>query len=109
MAERVLAQRPPPQFSEHLEPSQPQVETLQSTGQAKVLQVVVEERAGQAEPPCCWATVTMRVLVLWPVPQDLEHGPHGAKAVCVQSVGHGWSPHTRSCVRSGQATPPKAG
>ena len=107
MAERVLAQRPPPQFSEHLVPSQPQGETLQSMGQPKVLQVVVETRVGQPRPPKAAAVRTERVLVLVPVPQDLVQEPYLVQAETLQSTGQAWRLQVRSC-SEGHSSPPWA-
>jgi hypothetical protein len=68
--ERVLVWEPVPQDLVHA-PYLDQPETLQSMGQAYVLQVVVELKPGQPTPPRVAAVRSERVLVLEPVPQDL--------------------------------------
>jgi hypothetical protein len=63
-----------------------QLETLQSTGQAKVLQALELPRAGQATPPC-WAEVsTERLRDLVPVAQDLEQPPKADQLDTFQSI-----------------------
>jgi hypothetical protein len=41
-----------------------QLESLQSMGQANLLQVVMAERVGQSLPPYFWSTLTVRVRVV---------------------------------------------
>jgi len=49
-----------------------QEDTLQSMGQAKVLQATAMLKAGQTAPPCTGVLIVERVLVFWPVPQVAE-------------------------------------
>jgi hypothetical protein len=51
------------------------METLQSMGHAKVLQVVVAVKVAHEAPPWAGAVMMERVLVLEPVPQDLVQAP----------------------------------
>merc|ERR1719446_1315374 len=63
---------PPPHFSEQLDhPDQP--ESLQSMGQAKVLQVCTCLLMGQVLPPWAFQATTERVRDLVPVAQVAEH------------------------------------
>ena len=63
------------------------METLQSTGQAKVLQVVVWRSDGQEAPPCWTALMTDLVRYLVPVPQVLEQAPKADQPESLQSMG----------------------
>ena len=93
---RVLPWTPPPHFSEQVEkPDQP--ERVQSTGQAKVLQLAVDTVLPQALPPYLAGVVVLRVRVLEPVPQDLEQAPKVDQAPWTQSMGQGWALHVRDC------------
>jgi len=71
--ERVFLLNPPLHFSEQPKKAD-QPDTLQSMGQRLVLQGLALESAGHATPPFLTSVITERVLVLEPVPQDLEHG-----------------------------------
>ena len=64
------------------------METLQSMGQAKVLQVVVWRSDGQAAPPCWTALMTDLVRYLVPVPQVLEQAENLDQPESLQSMGH---------------------
>ena len=65
-----------------------QLETLQSTGQPKVLQDLVFLRATQATPPN-WAAVRVeRERDLRPEAQDLEQEPKADQEETLQSMGH---------------------
>merc|ERR1719161_2257754 len=64
-----------------------QADTLQSTGQAKVLQALELPRAGQATPPCWAAVSTDRLRDLVPVAQDLEQPPKADQLETLQSIG----------------------
>jgi hypothetical protein len=69
MTERVRNFVPVPQVAVHaLYADQP--DCLQSTAQAKVLQVVEEVKVGQPRPPRLVEVTMERVLVFMPVPQD---------------------------------------
>ena len=72
--ERVRFCTPPPHFSEHAAYLD-QPDTLQSTGQEKLLQVELALSVGQAVPPCATFVTIERVLVFEPVPHDLVHAP----------------------------------
>merc|ERR1719502_2192101 len=104
MTERVFMRRPPPHFSEQW-PYQEKGETLQLTGQPKVLQALVTRRPGQALPPWAVGTVTMRVLVLRPELQDLVQVENGVQAETTQSTGQGWRLQERS-ISEGHSSPP---
>ena len=104
MTERVFWWRPPPHFSEQW-PYQEKGETLQLTGQPKVLQDLVTRRPGQALPPWAVGTVTMRVLVLRPELQDLVQVEKGVQAETTQSTGQLCLLQRRLAV-PGQSSPP---
>jgi hypothetical protein len=82
-----------------------QPETLQSMGQAYVLQVVVELKPGQPTPPLAVAVTTERVLVLEPVPQDLVQASYLDQPETLQSMGQACMLHTRDSL-VGHASPP---
>ena len=84
------------------------MKTLQSTGQAKVLQVVVWRSDGQAAPPCWTALMTDLVRNLVPVPQVLEQAPKADQPESLQSMGQAKVLQLGCSRRWGQATPPKA-
>jgi hypothetical protein len=63
MTERVLELTPPPHFSVQVE-ERPQWETLQSTGQPKVLHLALAVSLGQATPPWALLTTIERLLIL---------------------------------------------
>jgi hypothetical protein len=83
-----------------------QLETLQSTGQAKVLQALELPRAGQATPPCWAAVSTERLRDLAPVAQDLEQLPKADHSETLQSMGQAKVLQVWSCLVMGQETPP---
>ena len=102
--ERYLV--PVAQVLEQAEKADQQPESLQSMGQAKGMQVVVETRVGQPRPPKAVAAVrTERVLVLDPVPHDLVQAPYLVQAETLQSTGQAWQLQTRSC-SEGHSSPP---
>ena len=72
MMERVRNLVPLPQVAEQAV-KEVQPVTLQSMGQAKVLQVREFDRVGQVRPPCLTSVTMERALVLPPVPQVLVH------------------------------------
>jgi hypothetical protein len=85
-----------------------QLESLQSMGQANLLQVVVEERVGQSLPPYFWSVETTRVLIFMPlVPQVAEQEAYPVHAVTTQSMGQGCLLQTRS-ISVGHSSPPWA-
>jgi hypothetical protein len=84
--ERVLYLEPVPQVLEQ-EEYLVHMETLQSTGQAKVLQVVVWRSDGQSAPPCWTALMTDLVRNLVPEPQDLEQAENLDQPESLQSMG----------------------
>jgi hypothetical protein len=105
--ERVRVVMPPPHNSEQVAHSL-QLESLQSIGQAKVLQDLALDNIGQATPP--WAAVVKseRERFLVPVPQVAEHEVKADQAVTLQSMGHPKILQARVLERTGQATPPAA-
>ena len=74
MMERVRYLVPVAQVLVHAD-QEVQPDCLQSMGQPKVLQVVVEVSPTQPRPPKAAGVRTERVLVLEPVPQDLVQAP----------------------------------
>jgi len=78
---------------------------LQSTGQAKVLQLLDQLKEEQALPPLAVAVTMERTLVLEPVPQDLVQVPNLDHPDTTQSTGQAWVLQTRSS-NEGQASPP---
>jgi hypothetical protein len=86
MMERNLRLEPEPQVFVHASYFD-QPETLQSVGQAKVLQSALTERVRHTTPP--WATSVMmeRDLVLVPNPQVLVHDPYPDHPETTQLTG----------------------
>jgi hypothetical protein len=83
-----------------------QVETLQSTGQPKVLQVLMVLVAGQAIPPWrAWLTME-RLRFLVPEPQVAEHAVKAVQRVYLQSMGQPKVLQLRELDKVGQRTPP---
>ena len=78
---------PPPQSFEQLVFSQ--LLTSQSTGQSSSLHPTFRETVlGHVSPPFCAATSTVRVSVIWPPPQVVEHPALASHADILQSTGH---------------------
>lgn len=84
-------------------------EATQGTAQGAVLHVFVDERPGQAIPPCAASRATARVLVCTPPPQLTVHPDHALQVVTMQSTAHGAMPHALVSIRKGQLVPPLAG
>ena len=87
MTERVLEWTPPPHFSvQWFQSDQP--EMVQSTGQAKVLQVGVWRSGRRATAPPCWtALMTDLERYLVPVVQVLEQAEQADQPESLQSMG----------------------
>ena len=76
ITDRLFVLDPVPQVFVHA-PYGDQLDTLQSFGQAKVLQPEGKESwAEQIKPPCEAMLTTERVLVLDPVPHDFVQAPY---------------------------------
>jgi hypothetical protein len=107
MTERVLELTPPPHFSVQVERPD-QLVTLQSMGQAKVLQSRVLPRVGQATPPWAGWLITERDLDLRPVPQVLVQDRKGVHLETLQSMGQAWRLQVRVWRSEVQEAPPWA-
>jgi hypothetical protein len=69
-------------------PKPDHLERTQLTGQPKVLQEADLLSSGHTTPPCCTSTITERVVVLEPVPQDLVQTPQVFQPETAQFTGH---------------------
>ena len=107
MMERVLVLEPVPQDLVQA-PYLDQEETLQSTGQAKVLQVVVWRSDGQEAPPCWTALMTDLVRYLVPTEQDLVQAVKADQPESLQSMGQAKVLQVGCSRRCTQPRPPKA-
>jgi len=65
-----------------------QPESLQSTGQPKVLQEEKAQLPEQALPPLAWPWITDLERFLVPEPQVAEHEDHADHSESLQSTGH---------------------
>ena len=83
-----------------------QVDTLQSTGQWKVLQVLIEDMAGHAIPPCMGKLIMERERFLVPEPQVAEQAPKAVQKEYLQSIGQAKEWQFSELEREGQVTPP---
>jgi hypothetical protein len=79
---------------------------LQSTGQAKVLQLLDQLKEEQALPPLAVAVTMERTLVLEPVPQDLVQVPNLDHPDTTQSTGQAWVLQVWTSDNTGQSLPP---
>ena len=59
----------------------------------------------QGAPPCCAATVTVRVCCRWPPPQVALHASELAQLLTAQSTGHGSEAHGCVSKSGGQVAP----
>jgi hypothetical protein len=84
-----------------------QAETLQSMGQAKVLQVLMELKMGQARPRKAAATTVERVRFLVPVAQVAEQAVKADQRETLQSTGQPKVLQVLCSFCMGQATPLK--
>jgi hypothetical protein len=80
--------------------------TLQSMGQAKVLQVFTEVNTGQDAPPSAAAFTTERERFLVPVAQVAEQAPKAVHAETLQSMGQAKVLQDLMPPITGQPTPP---
>ena len=103
--ERLRVCTPPPQFSEQV-PQAVQPETLQSTGQAKALQVLYSLSIGQVAPPCTAVVRMERLRRLVPVPHVAVHAVKAVQADTRQSIGHAKVLQVFMNLVTGQVTPP---
>ena len=103
--ERLRVWTPPPQFSEQV-PQAVQPETLQSMGQAKVLQVLYSLSMGQVTPPWMAELRTERLRFLVPVAQVLVQALKAVQAVILQSMGQAKVLQVLMVLTMGQAAPP---
>jgi len=85
-----------------------QPETLQSMGQAKVLQVAVAWGVLQATPPFSADVITERSLDLRPEPQDLSQAPYLDQPESLQSMGQANLAQARNSALCLQSMPPLA-
>ena len=83
-----------------------QEETLQSTGQWNVLQVLMEDMPGHAIPPCIGMLVMERLRFLVPLPQVEEQAVKEVQRVHLQSMGQPKVLQVREFDRVGQVRPP---
>jgi hypothetical protein len=81
--------------------------TLQSMGQAKVLQVFTEVRTGQEEPPSAAELITERERFLVPEAQVAEQALKAVQEETLQSMGQAKVLHDLMPAMTGQPTPPK--
>jgi hypothetical protein len=77
-------------------------------GQENELQVVDEEKVGQATPPWAAAFTTERDLVLEPVPHDLVQAPKADQPETLQSMGQRKVLQVVEEESTGHTTPPRA-
>jgi hypothetical protein len=96
---------PVPQDSVHAEKAD-QAETIQSMGQAWMLQRCSSEVWAQTTPPLIAEVVTERVRVWEPEPQEREHADQLVKPDTTQSTGQVWALQTRCSSRVGHVSPP---
>jgi hypothetical protein len=102
---RVLVCLPEPQvLVQAAQADQP--DTLQSTGQAAVLQLRLWSRDRQSTPPKAGLTSTLRRRAWVPEAQDLEQAAHAPHTETTQSMGQLWVLQVLESPRLGQATPP---
>jgi hypothetical protein len=81
--------------------------TLQSMGQAKVLQVLMDLKMGQARPRKAAATTVERVRFLVPVAQVAEQAVKAVQRETLQSMGQAWVLQVVEEVKVGHPMPPK--
>jgi hypothetical protein len=103
--ERERFLEPVAQVTEHAVKAVQEV-TLQSMGQAKVLQVFTLEVLGQATPPWAAAFTTERERFLVPVAQVAEQAPKADHPETLQSMGQAKVLQATDMLKDGQAAPP---
>jgi hypothetical protein len=103
--ERERFLEPVPQVAEQAVKAVQEV-TLQSMGQAKVLQVFTEVRTGQAEPPSEAELITERERFLVPEAQVAEQALKAVQEETLQSMGQAKVLHDLMPAITGQPAPP---